>query len=72
MADDKVDDNADDKNEDIVSNRTAEHERVSSRADDTDEKNSRSTSSDRSIRFKVGNLVRYSGQSDNLQRSIYL
>jgi hypothetical protein len=35
---------ADDKAENIVSNRTAEHELVSRFADDTDDKNSRSTS----------------------------
>jgi hypothetical protein len=35
---------ADDKAENIVSNRTAEHERVSRLADDTNDKNSRSTS----------------------------
>jgi hypothetical protein len=48
---------ADDKAENIVSNRTAEHERVSRFADDTENKNSRSTSSDRLRRFKIGDLV---------------
>jgi hypothetical protein len=49
-ADDIADDIsiADDKAENIVSNRTAEHERVSRFADDTDNKNSRSTSSENS------------------------
>ncbi|PSB41147.1 hypothetical protein C7B77_27650 [Chamaesiphon polymorphus CCALA 037] len=44
--DDIADDisSADDKAENIVSNRTAEHERVSRLSDDTDDKNSRSTS----------------------------
>ncbi|WP_373539743.1 hypothetical protein [Chamaesiphon sp.] len=72
-ADDIADDIsiADDKAENIVSHRTAEHERVSRFADDTENKNSRSTSSDRLRRFKIGDLVRYSGQSDNLQQSIY-
>jgi Domain of unknown function (DUF3854) len=73
-ADDKVDGNADDilmaddKNEDIVSNRTAEHELVSSWADDADDKNPPSTTSDRSLRFKIGDLVRYSGSSTNLKQ----
>jgi hypothetical protein len=59
-ADDIADDIsiADDKAENIVSNRTAEHERVSRFADDTENKNSRSTCSDRPCRFKVGDLVR--------------
>jgi hypothetical protein len=72
-ADDIADDIsiADDKAENIVSNRTAEHERVSRFADDTDNKNSRSTSFDCPRRFKIEDVVRYSGQSDNLQRSIY-
>jgi hypothetical protein len=39
--------------------------------DDTDDKNPQSTCSDRPRRFKIGDVVRYSGQSDNLQRSIY-
>jgi Domain of unknown function (DUF3854) len=77
-ADDKVDDYADDilmaddiaddNTEDIVSHRTAEHERVSRLADDTDDKNSSSTTSDRSLRFKIGDLVRYSGSSANLKQ----
>jgi hypothetical protein len=76
MADDivgKADDisMADDKTKDIVSHRTAEQQRVPRLADDTDDKNSRSTCSNNSCRFKVGDLVKYSGQSDNLQRSIY-
>jgi hypothetical protein len=45
-ADDIADDIsiADDNTKNIVSNQTAEHERVSRFADDTDDKNSRSTS----------------------------
>jgi hypothetical protein len=64
-ADDNADDilMADDKTEDIVSHRTTEQQRVSRLADDTDDKNSRSTTSDRPIRFKVGDLVRFSGKS---------
>jgi hypothetical protein len=74
IADDKADDiliaddNADDKNKDIVSHRTAEQERVSSWADDTDDKNSQSTSSNCPLRFKIGDLVRYSGKSANLRQ----
>ncbi|WP_373542033.1 DUF3854 domain-containing protein [Chamaesiphon sp.] len=78
MADDKVDgkaddiltadDKADDKNEDIVSHRNTEQQRVSRLADDADDKNPPSTSSNRSLRFKIGDLVRYSGSSANLKR----
>jgi hypothetical protein len=73
-ADDKVDNNADDilmaddKTEDIVSHRTAEHERVSSWADDADDKNLPLTSSDRLRRFKIGDLVRFCGKSVNLKQ----
>jgi Domain of unknown function (DUF3854) len=78
MADDKIygkaddiltaDDKADDQNEDIVSHRNTEQQRVSRLADDADDKNPPSTSSDRSLRFKIGDLVRYSGSSANLKR----
>ncbi|WP_310415213.1 DUF3854 domain-containing protein, partial [Chamaesiphon sp. OTE_8_metabat_110] len=63
-----ADDWADDKTEDIVSHRTSEQERVSRLADDTDNKNSPSTSSDLPILFKVGDLVRYGGSSANLKQ----
>jgi hypothetical protein len=73
-ADDNADDilMADDKTKDIVSHLKTEQQRVLRLADDTDDKNSRLTCSNNSCRFKVGDLVRYSGQSDNLQRSIHL
>jgi hypothetical protein len=69
-ADDKADDilMADDKTEDIVSHRTTEQQRVSRLADDADDKNLPSTSSNRSLRFKIGDLVRYSGSSANLKQ----
>jgi hypothetical protein len=74
MADDKVDGKADDiltaddKNEDIVSHRNTEQQRVSRLADDADDKNPPSTSSNRPLRFKIGDLVRYSGSSANLKQ----
>jgi hypothetical protein len=49
---------ADDKKENIVSHRTIEQQRVSRLADDTDDKNSRSTSFARPRRYKIGDLVR--------------
>jgi hypothetical protein len=64
----RADDKADDKNEDIVSHRNTEQQRVSRLADDTDDKNSQSTSSNRPLRFKIGDLVRYSGKSANLRQ----
>ncbi|WP_373538696.1 DUF3854 domain-containing protein [Chamaesiphon sp.] len=69
-ADDKADDilMADDKTDNIVSNRTAEHERVSGWADDTDDKNHPSTTSERTIRFKIGDVVRFCGKSANLKQ----
>jgi TATA-binding protein-associated factor Taf7 len=57
-----ADDNADDKTENIVSHRTTEHERVSSWADDADDKNPQSTSSNHPLRFKIGALVRFCGK----------
>jgi hypothetical protein len=69
-ADDNADDifTADDKKENIVSHRTAEHERVSMFADDADDKIPRLTCSNNPIRFKVGDLVRFSGKSANLKQ----
>jgi hypothetical protein len=60
IADDNADDilMADDKTKNIVSHQTAEQQRVSRLADDTDDKNPQSTSSDRPLRFKIGDLVR--------------
>jgi hypothetical protein len=49
---------ADDNTKNIVSNRTAKHERVSMFADDTDDKNSPLTTSTNLRRFKIGDLVR--------------
>jgi hypothetical protein len=63
MADDivgKADDilMADDKNENIVSHRTAQQQQVSRLADDNDDKNSLLACSNRPRRFKIGDLVR--------------
>jgi hypothetical protein len=49
---------ADDLKENIVSYRTIEQQRISRLADDSDDKNSRSTSFARSRRFKIEDLVR--------------
>ena len=60
-ADDNADDilMADDKTKDIVSHQKTEQQRVSRLADDTDDKNSRSTcSNNRLCWFKIEDLVR--------------
>ncbi len=56
------------------SEKTSQHndcradDKADDKADDADDKNPPSTSSDRSLRFKIGDLVRYSGSSANLKR----